>query len=121
MYDVVIQTIKTMVQSMIDDAGFDKTRTAQIASVNSITNTYSVVMDGQTYNDVKTVNNNTYAVNDVVRVVIPCNQPTQMYIESSVFSDTSIGNQISQLQQSVNQLQESIDAINAKNILIAQL
>ena len=86
-----LQTINTIVKSMIGKAGFDKTRTGQIVGINEITNTYSVKIDNITYPNLKTVNGLTYNLKDMVKVVIPCNQATQMYIESSVLSDDAIG------------------------------
>jgi hypothetical protein len=119
--DAFIQTIKTMVQSMVKKAGFDKTRTAQIVGVNTITNTYSVKVDGQTYNNVKTVNDATYSIHDIVKLVIPCNQATQMYIESSVISDSSLGKKVGQAeaigeqnQQDINEFRTTIDQMEIK-------
>ena len=90
----IIQSIKTIAQSLVDKAGYDKTRGGVIVGVNSTTNTYSVKVDGVTYPIVRAVDGATYNVGDVVKVVIPCNQATQMYIASSVLSDNSLGNKI---------------------------
>ena len=90
----IIQSIKTIAQSLVDNAGYDKTRGGFIVGVNSATNTYSVKVDGVTYPIVRAVDGATYNVGDVVKVVIPCNQATQMYIASSVLSDNSLGNKI---------------------------
>ena len=90
----IIQSIKTIAQSLVDNAGYDKTRGGFIVGVNSVTNTYSVKIDGVTYPIVRAVDDATYNVGDVVKVVIPCNQATQMYIASSVLSDNSLGNKI---------------------------
>lgn len=90
----IIQSIKTIAQSLVDKAGYDKTRGGVIVGVNSVTNTYSVKIDGVTYPTVRAVDGATYNVGDVVKVVIPCNQATQMYIASSVLSDNSLGNKI---------------------------
>ena len=90
----IIQSIKTIAQSLVDKAGYDKTRGGVIVSINSATNTYSVKVDGVTYPIVRAVDGATYNVGDVVKVVIPCNQATQMYIASSVLSDNSLGNKI---------------------------
>ena len=90
----IIQSIKTIAQSLVDKAGYDKTRGGVIVGVNSATNTYSVKVDGVTYPIVRAVDGATYNVGDVVKVVIPCNQATQMYIASSVLSDNSLGNKI---------------------------
>ena len=90
----IIQSIKTIAQSLVDKAGYDKTRGGFIVGVNSVTNTYSVKIDGVTYPIVRAVDGATYNVGDVVKVVIPCNQATQMYISSSILSDNSLGNKI---------------------------
>ena len=94
MANQIIQSIKTIAQSLVDKAGYDKTRGGVIVGVNSVTNTYSVKIDGVTYPIVRAVDDATYNVGDVVKVVIPCNQATQMYIASSVLSDNSLGNKI---------------------------
>ena len=94
MANQIIQSIKTIAQSLVDKAGYDKTRGGVIVGVNSTTNTYSVKVDGVTYPIVRAVDGATYNVGDVVKVVIPCNQATQMYIASSVLSDNSLGNKI---------------------------
>ena len=94
MANQIIQSIKTIAQSLVDNAGYDKTRGGFIVGVNSVTNTYSVKVDGVTYPIVRAVDGATYNVGDVVKVVIPCNQATQMYIASSVLSDNSLGNKI---------------------------
>lgn len=94
MANQIIQSIKTIAQSLVDNAGYDKTRGGLIVGVNTITNTYSVKVDGVTYPIVRAVDDATYNIGDVVKVIIPCNQATQMYISSSVLSDNSLGNKI---------------------------
>ena len=94
MANQIIQSIKTIAQSLVDNAGYDKTRGGLIVGVNTITNTYSVKVDGITYPIVRAVDDATYNIGDVVKVIIPCNQATQMYISSSVLSDNSLGNKI---------------------------
>ena len=94
MANQIIQSIKTIAQSLVDNAGYDKTRGGLIVGVNTVTNTYSVKVDGVTYPIVRAVDDVTYNIGDVVKVVIPCNQATQMYISSSVLSDNSLGNKI---------------------------
>ena len=94
MANQIIQSIKTIAQSLVDNAGYDRTRGGLIVGVNQITNTYSVKIDGITYPTVRAVDGATYNIGDIVKVVIPCNQATQMYISSSVLSDNSLGNRI---------------------------
>ncbi len=94
MANQIIQSIKTIAQSLVDNAGYDKTRGGFIVGANTVTNTYSVKVDGVTYPIVRAVDDATYNIGDVVKVVIPCNQATQMYISSSILSDNSLGNKI---------------------------
>ena len=94
MANSIIQSIKTIAKSLVDNAGYDKTRGGMIVGVNDVTNTYSVKIDGITYNNVKTVDDATYNLGDMVKVIIPCNQATQMYISASIFSDSSLGNRV---------------------------
>ena len=115
----IIQSIKTIAQSLVDNAGYDKTRGGFIVGVNTVTNTYSVKVDGVTYPIVRAVDDVTYNIGDVVKVVIPCNQATQMYISSSVLSDNSLGNKIANattLAEDANKLgldnQTDIDSLN---------
>lgn len=89
-----IESIKTMVNSTINKAGYDKTRTGQIVRVHTDTNTYDIQIDGWVYPNVGVVNDMSYNVYDVVKVVMPCNQATQMYITSSVLSDNSMGKKV---------------------------
>lgn len=126
-----LQTINTIVKSMIGKAGFDKTRTGQIVGINEITNTYSVRIDNITYPNLKTVNGLTYNLKDMVKVVIPCNQATQMYIESSVLSDDSIGKKVATAsalaqeaqatgEQNKIEIQNVSEVANSKNKTYAQ-
>lgn len=94
MANSIIQSIKTIAKSLVDNAGYDKTRGGMIVGINDVTKTYSVKIDGITYNNVRTVNDATYNLGDMVKIVIPCNQATQMYISASIFSDSSLGNGI---------------------------
>ena len=40
MANQIIQSIKTIAQSLVDDAGYDKTRGGLIVGVNQVTNVY---------------------------------------------------------------------------------
>ena len=121
-----MQSMKTIAESLISKAGFDKTRGGLIVGVNQVTNTYSVKIDGITYPIVRTVDDATYNIGDIVKVVIPCNQATQMYISSSILSDNSLGNKIANattLAEDAQQLgldnqveiQEVSEVANSKN------
>ena len=88
-----IESIKTIINQKIENAGYDKTRNGQIVKINN-DNTYSVQIGGWTYPNVMTVNDIVYNLYDVVKVVIPCNQPSQMFITSSILSDSSMGKKV---------------------------
>ena len=106
-----VQSIKTIAESLIQKAGFDKTRSGKIVGVNTLTNTYSVRIDGYTYNNVRVVDDATYNVGDTVKVNIPCNQPSQMYIASSSFSDSSIGKKIGHAESTIGLINNQIGSI----------
>lgn len=106
-----VQSMKTIAQSAITRAGFDKTRNGQIVSVNTVTNTYSIKVDGIIYNNVKVVNGMEYNKGDIVKVNIPMNNPSQAYISSSVLSDDSIGSKIATTQRLIDEVNKKADSI----------
>ena len=106
-----VQSMKTIAQSAITKAGFDKTRNGQIVSVNTVTNTYSIKVDGIIYNNVKVVNGMEYNKGDIVKVNIPMNNPSQAYISSSVLSDDSIGSKIATTQRLIDEVNKKADSI----------
>ena len=106
-----VESMKTIAQSAVEKAGFDKTRNGKIVGVNSITNTYSVKVDGIVYNNVKTVNDITCNKGDTVKVNIPMNNPSQAYITSSVLSDDSIGSKLAVVDEAIDQIDNKIDGI----------
>lgn len=111
MQNAFVESMKTIAKLAIDKAGFDKTRTGKIVAVNSVTNTYSVKVDGLVYNNVKTVNDSTYNVGDTVKVNIPTNNPSQSYIASSILSDESFGNKIAQATSAIDAVDQRINGI----------
>jgi hypothetical protein len=63
-----VQSIKTITESLIERAGFDKTRSGQIVDKNASTNLYSVKVDGNVYNNISTVNDSIYNIGDIVKI-----------------------------------------------------
>jgi hypothetical protein len=106
-----IESIKTIINQKIENAGYDKTRSGQIVKVNN-DNTYSVRIGSWTYPNVITVNDMTYNLYDVVKVVIPCNQPTQMYITSSILSDNSMGKKVAYATSIAENADEAVKKVN---------
>ena len=51
MQKAFVESMKTIVKSAVERAGFDKTRNGKVIGVNSVTNTYSVKVDGIIYNN----------------------------------------------------------------------
>ena len=117
----IVQSIKTITESLIRKAGFDKTRSGKVVGVNSLTNTYSVKVDGHTYNNVRVVNDATYNVGDTVKVNIPVNQMSQAYISASIFSDASIGKKIGHAESLINAIDGTLEDIKEIDGHIYQL
>ena len=111
MQKAFVESMKTIVKSAVERAGFDKTRNGKVIGVNSVTNTYSVKVDGIIYNNVRTVNDTTCNVGDTVKVNIPMNNPSQAYITSSILSDDSIGKKLAQATTAIDEINTNIESI----------
>ena len=74
------KAVKTTVDQAISKAGFDRTRVGQIVGVN-LNNTYSVRVDTIVYPNVPVYGENHFSSGDLVKVIYPCNQVSQMYID----------------------------------------
>ena len=111
MQNAFVESMKTIAKLVMDNAGYDKTRTGKIVAVNSVTNTYTVKVDGLVYNNVKAVNDSTYNTGDTVKINIPMNNASQAYISSSILSDDSFGNKIAQATSAIDAVDERIDGI----------
>ena len=121
MKNTFVSSVKTIAQSLIDKAGFDKTRSGKIVAKNDMTNTYSVRIDGNIYANVRVVNDAVYNVGDTVKVNMPCNQPTQMVIVSSIFSDASIGKKIGHAEKLIDAIDGSLEDVKEIDGHIYQL
>ena len=76
-----IQTaIRTITEQAIIDAPFDKTRRGVVRGINEDNNTYTVHVDGMTYDGVKSTNGSAVHIGDVVDVTYPTNNTSQMVI-----------------------------------------
>lgn len=82
---IINQAVTTSVQTQIQKAGFDRTRTGRIVGVNQ-NNTYSVKVDNVTYPNVPVYGEGKIITGDFVKVVYPCNQVSQMYIDMCAVS-----------------------------------
>lgn len=89
----LLKSMQTIVDKAIDVAPFDKTRQAQIIT-NNTDGTYTIRLDGILYNNIPSYPKlNTMAAGSIVKIIIPSNQSSQMYIrppglEFSILSDS---------------------------------
>lgn len=72
--------IRTITEQAIVDAPFDKTRRGVVRGINEDNNTYTVHVDGMTYDGVKSTNGSAVHIGDVVDVTYPTNNTSQMVI-----------------------------------------
>ena len=79
--DYLVDGIKAYVDSKINKANFDKTENGQIVAINS-NSTYNVKVGKNIYTNVKTLGG-TCELNEIVKVVSPQNQPSNMFISKS--------------------------------------
>lgn len=78
--------ITTYIDKKVENVPFDRTFTALITKVSS-NNTYSVLLNGVEYNNIRTIGGYCY-INETVKVVVPQNNYNNMYI-LKVFEDTN--------------------------------
>ena len=82
--DTLLQTIKTLIQQEIKNAPFDKTRQALIL-LNNSDGTYKIRLDGNEYDNIPSYPSSTsILVGSVVKVIIPNNQYSQMFLLTNV-------------------------------------
>lgn len=111
MNNLFVESIKTITQSLIHNAGFDKTRSGKIVGKNELTNSYSVKVDGHVYPNVRAVNDIKYNIGDMVKINIPVGQMSQAYISSSTFSDASIGKKIGHAEALIDAIDGSLEEV----------
>ena len=82
--DALLQTIKTLIRQEIDNAPFDKTRQAIILDNNN-DGTYKIRLDGYEYDNISSYPSSTsILVGSVVKVIIPNNQHSQMFLLTNI-------------------------------------
>ena len=85
--DTLLQTIKTLVKQEINNAPFDKTRQAVVLTNNN-DGTYKIRLDGNEYDNIPSYPSNVIiAIGSVVKVIIPNNQYSQMFISNNAKTD----------------------------------
>lgn len=82
--DALLQTIKTLINQELNNAPFDKTRQAIILDNNS-DGTYKIRLDGYEYDNISSYPSSTsMTVGSVVKVIIPNNQHSQMFLLTNI-------------------------------------
>lgn len=80
--DILLQSIKTLIQQEIEKAPFNKTKQG-IITKNYMDGTYDVRFDGNLYTKILTYPNSTsLKLGQTVKIIIPNNQSSQMYISA---------------------------------------
>lgn len=75
------RSINTMINQAVDNAPYDKTRTGVVLA-RSDDDTYTIKIDGVIYNKIPIMSGFKASVNDIVKVVIPTNNSSQMFIST---------------------------------------
>lgn len=82
--DALLQTIRTLIKQELNNAPFDKTRQAIILDNNS-DGTYKIRLDGYEYDNISSYPSSTsMTVGSVVKVIIPNNQHSQMFLLTNI-------------------------------------
>lgn len=76
----VQNAIRTIAEQAVTTAPFDKTRRGVVRAIDESTKTYTVHIDGVTYTNVKSSSGSAIHVGDVVSVIYPTNNTSQMVI-----------------------------------------
>lgn len=74
------KAIRTIATQIAHDSPFDKTRSGVVIGYNAKENKYNITVDGVKYNNIPIVNGLMARVNDVVRVLLPNGNVSQMFI-----------------------------------------
>lgn len=75
----LIDSIKIIVQNFIKNAPYDKTYEGKIKTINSSTNNYDVLINGNVYT-LPIYISRTLTINQIVKVVVPQNQWSKAFI-----------------------------------------
>ena len=110
----LLKSIQTLIDKAINIAPFDKTRQSQVVTNNN-DGTYTIRLDGILYDNVPSNPESIFIkAGDIVKVCIPSNQNSQMYIMPSLIdSDNILAKQkngtVDILQNVLNSIWESLD------------
>ena len=76
--------VDNAIKQAINNAPFDKTEIGKIVYVNSTDGTYNVELNKITYENIDTLNNMSFNINDMVKVMIPQNNYNNMFIYGKI-------------------------------------
>ena len=86
--EIAIQELKkgidNAIKQAINNAPFDKTEIGKIVYVNSTNGTYNVELNKITYENIDTLNNMSFIINDIVKIMIPQNNYNNMFIYGKI-------------------------------------
>lgn len=76
----LLKSMQTIADNAVDNAPYDVTRKGRIIESDNGNNLYTVMIDGISYPRISAYGEASFNVGDVVRVLIPGSQPSQMFI-----------------------------------------
>ena len=77
--EALMSGIEYLVERAVANAPFARVKNGKIQSVNS-DGTYSVIIDGKTYTNMRAFNGGSFSANDIVKVIIAQNDYSNMFI-----------------------------------------
>ena len=77
--DALMSGIEYLVEQAVANAPFAKVKNGIVQRVNG-DGTYSVMIDGKTYENMRTINSGTFSVDEIVKVIIAQNDYSNMFI-----------------------------------------
>lgn len=77
--EALMSGIEYLVERAVANAPFARVKNGKIQSVNS-DGTYSVIIDGKTYTNMRALNSSSFSANDIVKVIIAQNDYSNMFI-----------------------------------------
>lgn len=77
--DALMSGIEYLVAKAVANAPFARVKNGRVQSANS-DGTYSVIIDGKTYDNITTVNSASFSIGDIVKVIIAQNDYSNMFI-----------------------------------------
>lgn len=105
----LLKSMQTIADNAVDNAPYDVTRKGRIIESDNGNNLYTVMIDGISYPRISAYGEASFNVGDVVRVLIPGSQPSQMFI--LVPNDGGSGDEFVPISRTINGKALSSDII----------